>query len=138
MRTEQDVWRYRPGLEVSSDLTGFSIEALDGGIGKIDESSMDVGDQIGKFACGNRIVADISGDDIRRQFDEHFAVFGGCLCDFHSFRAPTARVIFWSPLLVVRGSVFCVCDLESSQNRAAISSMIRSIHQVNSLFEGAA
>ena len=42
MRTEQDVWRYRPGLEISSDLTGFSIEALDGGIGKVDESSMEV------------------------------------------------------------------------------------------------
>ena len=42
MRTEQDVWRYRPGLEISSDLTGFSIEALDGGIGKVDESTMEV------------------------------------------------------------------------------------------------
>ena len=37
MRTERDIWRYRSGLEVSSDLTGFSIEALDGGIGKVDE-----------------------------------------------------------------------------------------------------
>jgi hypothetical protein len=39
MRTERDIWRYRSGLEVSSDLTGFSIEALDGGIGKVDEST---------------------------------------------------------------------------------------------------
>jgi hypothetical protein len=42
MRTEQDVWRIRSGLEVSSDLTGFSIEALDGGIGKVDESTTEV------------------------------------------------------------------------------------------------
>jgi hypothetical protein len=42
MRTEHDVWRYRSGVEISSDLTGFSIEALDGGIGKVDESSTDV------------------------------------------------------------------------------------------------
>jgi hypothetical protein len=39
MRTQHDIWRYRTGLEVSSDLTGFSVEALDGGIGKIDEST---------------------------------------------------------------------------------------------------
>jgi hypothetical protein len=42
MRTEQDIWRYRSGLEISSDLTGFSIEALDGGIGKVDESTSEV------------------------------------------------------------------------------------------------
>jgi len=39
MRTEQDIWGYRSGLEVSNDLTGFSIEAIDGGIGKIDEAT---------------------------------------------------------------------------------------------------
>ena len=39
MRTEQDIWRYHSGLEITSDLTGFSIEALDGGIGKVDEST---------------------------------------------------------------------------------------------------
>ena len=42
MRTEQDVWRYRPGLEVSTNLTGFSVEALDGAIGKIDECTTEV------------------------------------------------------------------------------------------------
>ena len=41
MRTEQDIWRYRSGLEITSDLTGFSIEALDGGIGKVDESTLE-------------------------------------------------------------------------------------------------
>jgi hypothetical protein len=42
MRTEHDVWRYRPGLEVSTNLTGFSVEALDGAIGKIDECTTEV------------------------------------------------------------------------------------------------
>ena len=41
MRTEQDIWRYRSGLEITSDLTGFSIEALDGGIGKVAESTLE-------------------------------------------------------------------------------------------------
>ncbi len=50
MRTEQDIWRYRSGLEVSSDLTGFSIEAIDGGIGKIDEATND--------ASGSFLVVD--------------------------------------------------------------------------------
>jgi hypothetical protein len=43
MRTEGDVWRYRTGLEISSDLTGFSVEAIDGGIGKVDESTNEAG-----------------------------------------------------------------------------------------------
>jgi hypothetical protein len=50
MRTEQDIWRYRLGLEISSDLTGFSIEALDGGIGKVDESTAE--------ATGSFLVVD--------------------------------------------------------------------------------
>ena len=50
MRTERDIWRYRTGLEVSNDLTGFSVEALDGGIGKIDESTTET--------TGTHIVVD--------------------------------------------------------------------------------
>jgi hypothetical protein len=50
MRTERDIWRYRTGLQVSNDLTGFSVEALDGGIGKIDESSTET--------TGTHIVVD--------------------------------------------------------------------------------
>lgn len=44
-----DVWTYRNeidlGVDVSRgvDLTGFSVEALDGGIGKIDEATYDIG-----------------------------------------------------------------------------------------------
>jgi hypothetical protein len=42
METRSDLWTYRdPSL--AKDLTGFSVEARDGGIGKIDEASNDVG-----------------------------------------------------------------------------------------------
>ena len=38
-----DVWVYRETIWEQSDLTGFSVEALDGSIGKIDEASNEVG-----------------------------------------------------------------------------------------------
>ena len=38
-----DIWLYRETRWNQRDLTGFSVEALDGSIGKIDEASMDVG-----------------------------------------------------------------------------------------------
>ena len=38
-----DIWAYREQSLGSADLTGYSVEALDGGIGKIDEASNDVG-----------------------------------------------------------------------------------------------
>jgi hypothetical protein len=37
-----DIWVYRETLWTQSDLTGFSVEAIDGAIGKIDEASNDV------------------------------------------------------------------------------------------------
>jgi hypothetical protein len=46
---EVDIWTYRTGGDLGVDvgrgvdLTGFSVEALDGGIGKIDEATYDVG-----------------------------------------------------------------------------------------------
>jgi len=40
--TTADLWTY-PETLGTLDLSGFSIEALDGGIGKIDEASRDVG-----------------------------------------------------------------------------------------------
>jgi hypothetical protein len=49
MRTEQDLWSYRNdpafGLDMSTqrDLVGFGVEALDGGIGKVDEATYDAG-----------------------------------------------------------------------------------------------
>ncbi|HEX6054681.1 MAG TPA: PRC-barrel domain containing protein [Intrasporangium sp.] len=41
-----DAWTYRESAEVSArgkELTGFSVEAIDGHIGKIDAATMDVG-----------------------------------------------------------------------------------------------
>ena len=38
-----DIWTYREKIAASADLTGYSVEALDGGIGKIDDASNDVG-----------------------------------------------------------------------------------------------
>ena len=34
-----DVWVYRQQTWTQSDLTGFSVEAIDGSIGKVDEAS---------------------------------------------------------------------------------------------------
>ena len=38
-----DIWAYRNDSYDSDKLTGYEVEALDGGIGKIDESNSDVG-----------------------------------------------------------------------------------------------
>jgi hypothetical protein len=38
-----DIWTYRDQSWMTTQLTGYSVEALDGGIGKIDEASYDVG-----------------------------------------------------------------------------------------------
>ena len=38
-----DIWVYRETRFTQMDLTGFSVEALDGSIGKIDEASNEIG-----------------------------------------------------------------------------------------------
>ena len=38
-----ELWNYREQGWTTTDLTGYGVEALDGGIGKIDEASYDVG-----------------------------------------------------------------------------------------------
>ncbi len=50
MMSMVDMWTYRDRSELGSnvtethaDLSGFSVEALDGSVGKVDESSYDVG-----------------------------------------------------------------------------------------------
>jgi hypothetical protein len=43
MATRMDLWTFREGMSTQSDLTGFKIEALDGGIGKIDEATYEAG-----------------------------------------------------------------------------------------------
>ena len=37
-----DIWAYRETTWTQSDLSGFSVEAIDGSIGKIDDASNDV------------------------------------------------------------------------------------------------
>ena len=39
MRAELDIWRYRSDLDVTTDLADFTVEALDGKIGKVDEAT---------------------------------------------------------------------------------------------------
>ncbi len=43
MRTEHDIWTYGSDLGDVRGIAGYSVEALDGGIGKIDETTDDVG-----------------------------------------------------------------------------------------------
>jgi hypothetical protein len=38
-----DIWTYRDQSWSTAQLTGYDVEAIDGGIGKIDEASNDVG-----------------------------------------------------------------------------------------------
>jgi hypothetical protein len=38
-----DLWTYRDTTTETANLTGFSVEALDGSIGKIDEATSEVG-----------------------------------------------------------------------------------------------
>jgi hypothetical protein len=41
--TNTEMWTYRQMGTTDTDLSGFDVEALDGGIGKIDEATYDVG-----------------------------------------------------------------------------------------------
>src|ERR1043165_1570372 len=41
--TTATMWRYRKQAWVTDNLRGYTVEALDGSIGKIDEASYDVG-----------------------------------------------------------------------------------------------
>jgi hypothetical protein len=43
METRTDIWTYRDQSITGVDLTGYSVEATDGGIGKIDEATNEVG-----------------------------------------------------------------------------------------------
>jgi hypothetical protein len=38
-----DIWTYREQTWSGTNLTGFSVEATDGGIGKVDEATSEVG-----------------------------------------------------------------------------------------------
>jgi hypothetical protein len=39
MRTERDIWMVTGQIDWTGDISGYSVEALDGGIGKIDEAT---------------------------------------------------------------------------------------------------
>ncbi len=43
MAIRADLWTFREGMSTQGDLTGFSVEARDGGIGKVDEATLDAG-----------------------------------------------------------------------------------------------
>jgi hypothetical protein len=58
--TTLDVWTYRAGI-VGADLVGYDVEALDGGIGTVDEASDDVGASYivvdtGPWVLGKRVM----------------------------------------------------------------------------------
>jgi hypothetical protein len=38
-----DLWTYRDTTVVGTNLIGYSVEAIDGGIGKVDEATDDIG-----------------------------------------------------------------------------------------------
>ena len=38
-----DIWTYREQTWGATDLTGYSVEATDGGIGKVDEATNEIG-----------------------------------------------------------------------------------------------
>jgi hypothetical protein len=59
--TAVDIWAYRDLSYASNKLVGYEVEALDGGIGKIDESSADVGASFvvvdtGPWIFGKKVV----------------------------------------------------------------------------------
>ncbi len=59
--TNVDIWTFREQGWTTSELTGLGVEALDGGIGKIDEASYDVGAgyivvDTGPWILGKKVV----------------------------------------------------------------------------------
>lgn len=38
-----DVWTYRSEIDLDTDMSGFDVEAIDGGIGSVDEATYDAG-----------------------------------------------------------------------------------------------
>jgi hypothetical protein len=55
------IWTYRETAWTQSDLSGFSVETIDGSIGKVDEASNDVGASyiivdIGPWIFGKKVL----------------------------------------------------------------------------------
>jgi hypothetical protein len=56
-----DLWSYRDTTFTQNNLTGYKVEARDGGIGKIDESTTDVGNSCivvdtGPWILGKKVM----------------------------------------------------------------------------------
>jgi hypothetical protein len=56
-----DIWMYRETSWAQQDLSGFSVEAIDGSIGKVDEASNEVGSgylvvDTGKWIFGKKVM----------------------------------------------------------------------------------
>jgi hypothetical protein len=56
-----DLWNYGTTMPTQRNLTGFSVEALDGGIGKVDEATHDVGESFivvdtGPWIFGKKVM----------------------------------------------------------------------------------
>ena len=56
-----EIWTYREQTMANADLTGYRVEALDGSIGKIDESNNDVGSSFvivdtGPWIFGHKVM----------------------------------------------------------------------------------
>ncbi len=56
-----DLWSYRSTGLTSSDVSGFSVEALDGSVGKIDDATFEVGGSsvvvnTGPWISGRKVV----------------------------------------------------------------------------------
>jgi hypothetical protein len=61
MRTEHDIWVYPSTVGETSEIVGYSVEAIDGGIGKIDDATDEVGQSslvvdTGPWIFGRKVI----------------------------------------------------------------------------------
>ena len=59
--TTSDIWTYRDTSWTQRNLVGFSVEAIDGSIGKIDDATNEVGDSYivvdtGRWIFGHKVM----------------------------------------------------------------------------------
>jgi len=60
-RPTTSIWAYSDTMTVGGDLTGYKVEATDGGIGKVDKASNDVGSSFivvdtGPWILGKKVM----------------------------------------------------------------------------------
>jgi hypothetical protein len=61
MQMSEQLWTYRPGVIVTADLNGFSVEAKDGSIGSVLEATYEAGAsyivvKAGPWIYGDRVL----------------------------------------------------------------------------------